>query len=257
LDFERLQAQDIESAGIKVQLGDKTIEKMFKIQMADKSDVTWLAERARRLAAGESEEQIANDPPFGRSQRKISTMRNFAAQGMSVDDKIETILAAVGQGNSDNRDDMAQVLAQTATLLDSNVRLQAITRSGMSNLQTVITRLNIPRGYKSAGFTQRLYNFDQYKDQAGLINLFLLSNLKGRDINTAILSIPEVGSNSPPVLRGLTDMRVLLSATAQRPGKFLDLKNREVIPRSMAVSLANSGVDNGDLDGLPIPATGW
>ena len=91
LNFEKLQATDIEQSGIKVQLGDKTIEKLFKVYINDPTDVKWIEEKNRRLQAGETEEEIERNPPQGRPQRKVSKMTNFGAQGLSIQDKIEQL----------------------------------------------------------------------------------------------------------------------------------------------------------------------
>lgn len=47
LDFDRLQAQEIENAGVKVQLGDSTLEKLFKIQIDDPTDLSWIEEKKK------------------------------------------------------------------------------------------------------------------------------------------------------------------------------------------------------------------
>ena len=46
-DFDKLQAIDIETQGTIIQLSDKTIEKLFKVKIPDKTDTQWLAEKAR------------------------------------------------------------------------------------------------------------------------------------------------------------------------------------------------------------------
>ena len=78
VDFDKLNAQDLEAEGIKVQLGAKTIEQLFKTYVKDNTDVEWLNEYRRRRTAGETSQQLIDNPPFGREQRKVSKMTNFA-----------------------------------------------------------------------------------------------------------------------------------------------------------------------------------
>jgi hypothetical protein len=127
IDFERLQAQDIEMGGIKVQFGDKTIEKLFKIQIDDKTDIAWVDERNRRLASGETETQINNNPPFGREQRKVNKMTNFGEQNLSLEDKIEQIAVAVKQGNSETIGEMGKMAVAISALLGNVDTLSKMT----------------------------------------------------------------------------------------------------------------------------------
>lgn len=262
LSFERLQATDIEQAGIKVQLGDKTIEKLFKVQVGDPTDRKWLEERTRRLAAGETEEQLRENPPLGRPQRTINKMVNFGAQGLSTDDKIESIKAAVEQGNADNRNEMGQIIAQTALLLGNLGNLRNITQTGMNNLRQAIGRMFVPKHWRAMGFTHRIFSLDQYKEQAGLINLFILSNIsnlpEGRTFEEPLISYDEQGNvvgrtNFINMVQNLISRRQGAGGR-RRPGRYLDLQTKAIIPLNVAVNLVNGGVDNGQLNGQNPPA---
>lgn len=262
LNFERLQAQDISEGGIKVQLGDKTIEKLFKIQVDDPSDIEWITEKNRRLALGATPDELKNMPPLGRPQRKISQMRNIGQASDTMDDQIEVLKNAVLQGNADNRVEMAQLMASVAGLLGNLGNLRNITQTGMNNLRQVIARMNVPKHWRAAGFTHRLFNWQQYQQQSGLINLFLLSNLgPDRTLEQSLITMPEAGAqNQNPTYRNLNNMRQLLNARGgaqARPGKFLDLQTKSAIPRSAAIALVNGGVDNGQLGGANPPVGGW
>lgn len=259
LNFERLQATDIEQAGIKVQLGDKTIEKLFKVQVGDPTDITWLEEKARRIAEGETEEQLKQNPPLGRPQRSINKMVNFGAQGLSVDDKIESIKAAVEQGNADNRNEMAQVIAQTALILGNIGNLRNITQTGMNNLRQAIRRMFVPKNWRAMGFTHRIFSLDQYKEQAGLINLFILSNLSDlpgdRSFERPLISYDEQGNEigRTDFVNMVQNLTSRLKGGRRRPGRYLDLQNKSIIPLNVAVNLVNSGVDGGQLNGQNPP----
>lgn len=260
LSFERLQATDIEQAGIKVQLGDKTIEKLFKVQVGDPTDRNWLEERTRRLAAGETEEQLRVNPPLGRPQRTISKMVNFGAQGLSVDDKIESIKAAVEQGNADNRNEMAQVIAQTAMILGNLGNLRNITRAGMNNLRQAIGRMFVPKHWRAMGFTHRIFSLNQYREQAGLINLFILSNLsnlpEGRTFEEPLISYDDQGNviGRTDFVNMVQNLTSRIRGGRRRPGRYLDLQTKAIIPLNVAVNLVNGGVDGGQLNGQNPPA---
>jgi len=259
LSFERLQALDIEQAGIKVQLGDKTIEKLFKVQVGDPTDRTWLEERDRRLAAGETEEQLRENPPLGRPQRTINKMVNFGAQGLSTDDKIESIKAAVEQGNADNRNEMGQIIAQTALLLGNLNNLRNITQTGMNNLRQAIHRMFIPKHWRAMGFTHRIFSLEQYKEQAGLINLFILSNIsnlpEGRTFEEPLISYDDQGNvvGRTNFVNMVQNLASRIRGGRRRPGRYLDLETKAIIPLNVAVNLVNDGVDNGQLNGQNPP----
>jgi len=263
LDFERLQASDIEQAGIKVQLGDKTIEKLFKVQVPDPTDKKWLEEQTRRLATGETKEQLEINPPLGRPQRTINKMVNFGAQGLSVDDKIESIKAAVEQGNADNRNEMGQVIAQTALILGNVGNLRNITQTGMNNLRQAIGRMFVPKHWRAMGFTHRIFSLAQYKEQAGLINLFILSNLsnlpEGRTFEEPLISLNELGepvgrTSFINMVQNLTSRIRQGVGRGRKAGRYLDLENKSIIPLNVAVNLVNGGVDDGQLNGQNPPA---
>ena len=194
LDFEKLQAQDISDSGIKVQLGDKTIEQLFKIQVADPTDLEWLDEYNARKGAGETDEQLEKTPPLGRPQRQISKTKNFAQQGESVNDKVEMLTAAVLQGNTETKEQMAEITASVARVLGSNVSLQQLTHSNMRSLQEIIRHLNLPKNYRSAGFLHQLFDLDQYRNEQGLVNLYLLSNVPAdRTLNNPLVKYNNQG----------------------------------------------------------------
>ena len=75
VDFDKLNAQSLAADGIKVQLGDKTIEQLFKTYVRDKTYVEWITEYNRRKAAGETAQQLIDNPLFEREQRKVSKMQ--------------------------------------------------------------------------------------------------------------------------------------------------------------------------------------
>jgi len=255
LSFERLQAQDISEGGIKVQLGDKTIEKLFKVQIDDPTDVKWVEAKNARLAAGESEEQINANPPMGRPQRKVSRMTNFGAQGLSIDDRMEQLKVAVNQGNADNRTEIAQLIANTAMLLGNVGQLQNMTQTGYNNLRQAIGRMNIPKHWRAMGFQHRYFTLQQYKLKAGLINLFLLSNLNeypDRNFLAPVKSFRAGGGVFDTL--NIADLAVRMARVQNTPSKILDLQTRSIYHFEDVAPLINNGADNGLINGQQAPA---
>ena len=124
ISFEKLQARDIAEGGIKVQLGDKTLERLFKIQVDDPQDKSWIDEKNKRLKAGESEKDILEKPPFGRPQRKINKMSNLGMIGLGLNDKIEGISSALSQGNLGTKEELTQITAQIMEIVSNQENLE-------------------------------------------------------------------------------------------------------------------------------------
>ena len=233
LSFERLQAQDISEGGVKVQLGDKTIEKLFKVQIDDPTDVKWVEAKNARLAAGETLEQINANPPMGRPQRKVSRMTNFGAQGLSMEDKIEQVKTAVVQGNAETKQELAQVGAQISALLGNVDNLQRMTMPQLRTIYQSIMRLNIPKAWQ-ASFRDlgRIINGEIFNQNKGPICMFLMSNIpSNRSLNQPLISW-HTGQNryNPSGLLQLFQMR---------GDRYLDLQDRSI---DTADSLANKGL---------------
>lgn len=257
LNFERLQAQDIEQAGVKVQLSDKTLEKLFKVQVPDPTDKKWIEEKTRRIAAGETEEQIKENPPFGRPQRSVNKMVNLGAVGLSVEDKLESIKAAIDQGGANSNNMVGQLIAQVVSVLDDVKKLRNISQTGLQALQDIISKLPIPKTWQQMGFTHSIFSLKQYKEQSGLVNLFLLNNASdyGRTLNYPV-EARDV-NNDPYALVSLQNISKYLTSAirsnVRRPGGYLDINRNAIIPLNVAVALVNNGVDNGQLNGQNPP----
>jgi len=267
VDFDKLAAADIEKSGIKVQLGQKTLEQLFKIQVPDPTDVEWIAEKNRRITSGESEADIKANPPFGRQQRTIAKMTNFGASGLNLDEKIKTLQQAVQSGFADNSTTQAQMIANIALILQNQSDLDRMRQGDTKTIVDSIKQMAIPKNWRDMGFPTRLVSFSQYRipAQKGLINLFLLSNIpQGLTMNQPLLALTVETKTKPATVRAIELKNIernlrkdVRSGIIQTPGKFLDLEKREIIPYSMAVELANRGIDGGQLNSVARPANGW
>lgn len=263
ISFEELQARDIEQAGIKVQLGDKTLEKLFKIEVPDETDVEWLDEYKRRLNAGETESQIDANPPFGRKQRTKPEMKNLGDQNINLEEKLNVIEKAVKQGGKDINN-IILILSNTMT------QAQNITLNELKTIKATLRSVfPIKETYKAFGLKNRLYSRKQYLKLQGVINLFILNNTDMKDLeypvealtidkktNKVITDISK-GSQANKGFYKIGNISVGLGATKKREEGYLDVENRKIISREMAMALSSSGVDNKMLDGFNMPVQGW
>lgn len=229
LDFEKLQAQDIETGGIKIQLGDKTLEKLFKVQIDDKTDVEWVNEKNRRIAAGETEDQVNANPPFGRPQRKVNKMTNFGEQNLSLEDKIEQIATAVSQGNAETTEELGKIASAIAALLGNVDTLSKMTARDLTSINRSIIRLNIPKAWQ-ASFRDlgRVINNTIFNANKGPICMFLMSNIpKDRSLNQPLVSYDGRDGLYKPV--------GLLNVFQMGRTRYLDLEHRSIeTDRSLA-----------------------
>jgi len=241
IDFEKLQLQDIESAGIKVQLGDKTLQQLFGIQVKDPTDKAWLDEYNRRKTAGESDEQINAMPPFGRPQRKVNKNVNFASQGLALDDRLELLKTAMSSNHIENQAELAKISTSVALILGDQKTLEALTTNNLDEIRNIANRLNIPKDYVSAGFNERLVSWEQYQKNMGVINMFLLNVAPKNRLNYPVKN--EAGDKYIKITS-------VLGTLKGKGGRFLDLFERQIISQDRAKELADAGIDNGTLNDI-------
>ena len=235
-DFDQIRALDEKNEGMKVQLGDKTLAALLAVQVPDPSDVSWLTEKARRLAAGESEANIEASPPFGREQRTITRRTNLADAKLSTDAQIQAVQASLAQGSTD----VARIGAAIAQIIVG----QTTTNAQLAQLAAASQQLGIPKDWRTAGFTHRLFSQTQFKSEEGKVMLFLLANIpSGFDDSGRFLVVLDKSGT-------VVSMASIRNISARlHPDSFLDIENRAIIPVDWAKDLAlNDNVDNGVLD---------
>ena len=252
-DFDRIRALDEKSDGLKIQLGDSTLAKLLDVEVPDPSDVSWLTEKARRMGLGETEAQIAASPPFGREQKTMTKRTNLGdaklstdAQLQSVDVQIQAVQAALAQGSID--------VAAIGAVIAQIVVGQTTTNQQIGQLAAASQMLGIPKDWRQAGLTHRLWSQAQFRADEGKIMLFLLANIpQGFDDNKNFLVRVD------DKWQGIASVSVR-SVASKLKDQFLDVENRAVIPIDLAKDLVfNHGADNGQLDlpvGQPTPPRG-
>jgi hypothetical protein len=219
VDFEQLQQQDISDNGVKINLGDKALESLFKVQLNDPDDTSWILEFNRRKALGETVEQINSTPPFGRPQRKISKNINFAQQGLTLENKIDSIQTATDAGRMENKADIARITAQVMALLTNVDDLKKMTVPQLTMLSQSISRLKISSNWRDS-FPQRVYNSQEFLVDKGAIVMYLMSNIPAnRTINEPLVSYSRLGYRPCGLLQ------VFNMATKN---KSIDLQDRSI-----------------------------
>ena len=105
------------------------------------------------------------------------------------------------------------------------------------------------------GFQHRYFTRQQYRLKAGLINLFLLSNLNeypDRNFLAPVKSF-RAGAGAFETLN-IADLAVRMAKRQNQPSKILDLQTRSIYHFQDIVPLINNGADNGMLNGQAPPA---
>jgi hypothetical protein len=248
IDFEQLQIQEIENAGIKVQLGDKTLKQLFNIQVLDKTDELWINEYNRRKSAGESDQQINASPPFGRLQRKVNKYVNFASQGLMLEDKLELLKTAMSSNHIENQEELAKISSSVAILLGNQQSLEKLTSNDLAEIKNISNRMFIPKDYISAGFKERLVSWGQYQQNMGLVNMFLLNSTPIDRIN-----YPLINENGDKYIK----LTSILPTLKSKGGQYIDLQQLKVLSQYDAKEFADQGVDDGKLNGIEAPENGW
>ena len=209
--FEKLQLQTLAEEGVKVALGDKTIEKIINIQVDDPSDAEWVAERARRKALGESDEQLKNKPPLGRPQRKIKRSTLVEQKNMAFEDKLEQLTTAVNAGFASSNVDRAKVVSELALLVDRVRSLVSLTRDQMDMIMEITEKVQFPKDWRAVA-SSRYLTKQEFQANKGMIFLYILN--KAPDKNKPI---NQIGS-------GLVDLTVLTNRwSGVRENYVLDL----------------------------------
>jgi hypothetical protein len=163
-------------------------------------------------------------------------MTNFGQQNLSLEDKLEQMKTVLSHNGADNRQQKAQTVAELASLAEN---IQKMSYSQINEMRRLVAQLKMPSNYKQAGLTKRLYTVDDYKEDNGLINLFILSNTpKDRNINSVIESFSQKDENQPPTSKFIPITSILQGMRSTVPQKILDIESKSLLPRPIANKLA-------------------
>jgi transposase-like protein len=266
IDFDKLQALDIEQAGQKVQLGESTLKKLFEVAMPDTTDTKWIAEKARLTALyrrqGMTDAQIARElevnKPLGREQRTTKEKRNIGASNLSMADKLKEIKEEVDAGNAQSRAQQAVLTGQLALVLNDTNAIAALTQAQLQGLGQALARIGVPTQHKRLGLIPRFVDITFYNANAGMINLLLFSKVRETP-NTIQYNYDRMVRNfAGNPAQGLPAMTLQSAVSAMGRGganrRYLDLGRGGVITRNQLRAAANAQggfAGNADFDIQP------
>lgn len=174
VDIHRLEELDILKHGQKVQIGDKTLDKIFSTQVPDPSDKAWLDEFQRRALNGESRANILRNPPFGRQQRTMIKKVSFADSLVNAGSAFLEIKSLLSQGLIETVAERKHIGGLMVTLLTKVENFEQLDRGEQKQMMSAIQRLGISEDYTQS-FKKRFYNLEDYKKESGLVTLYLLA----------------------------------------------------------------------------------
>ena len=211
-----------------VQLADETMEKLFKIQIDDPEDHEWIKERDRIMKDNTiPAEQKKTMLPLGRKQRKISKMTNLG-QSLKRHDKIEQLLGAVNQNIAKSSTGQGAIMAQLALLVEH----KTLTHDEMMAVQSMVDKVHVPRDYRALFNGKRFFNRAEYMANAGLINLFIISQSSSTNIQIAVYN----DATDKETLRPLSKLQHAL-VTRNGLDKLFDLKTGTVFNADFVKSM--------------------
>lgn len=242
-DIGVLRKRDEDEYGAKVQLSEKTLEKLFDIRVDDPTDVEYQAKKKELEDLGMSSEKIK--AILGKP-RQITKRVNIADASLNADDRLELIERAIQDGFQKTRQGFSGVMGQAAMLAGDDDFLEDMDGGQERRLKQVIAKMAIPDDPLTFGLGHVLMSRRQYRQQDGIINMYLMANLQP----PLTINKPVRGVQGAPV--DIYRLDRLLDGN-----KYLDLSSRRIISERDAMVMANEGVDNGTLDGIPRPEGGW
>jgi len=224
VDFAKLLSQLEQREGVKIRLGPGTVQKLTNIQIDDPEDTAWLNEYNRRKAAGETDDQLKSNPPLGRLQKKkyVNVAEN---QKLEIKDELEKLRQQVMSGlNALEKKQSLVTLADVAG--------KPLDPADLNQMKLILDTLKLSTTPKDWGLPNEI-DYDTYKLNPGLINLFLINKAirEGRDINK-----PIIFQN----IAGVQDAKPLMSIPNLMAGK--GYKGKFILKDAMIIAERKTGV---------------
>ena len=260
IDFDKLQAMDIANFGQKVKLGEEQLTQLTMVAVPDPQDKQFIEERrrlravftAQGLTTAQINRELEVNKPLGRSQRTINvSSKNIARQqGLTFKSKLAEIKQEIDNGNANNRIQQATLVGQMSTMLQNQDAVARLTSAELNSVNQNLMRLKVPKDYRAVFGGNRIIvgNGDYFKDNKGVIAMFLMSNIPSdRTPNQPIKSWNARENQYKPV--------ALLQIYQMGGGRFLDMETRTI---ETPVSLLNKGLNPpvGGVIGPAVPVPG-
>lgn len=182
--FNRLEVLDSENAGV-VELGEKTLKKLFEVKLPDPTDILWLQEKNRLitkymadgLTKEQAEAEIISNKPLGREQRTITKRQNISESNISVANKVAELKEEVDQGRVESRAEQKNTLAELIRIFNSVRSLSAMSLSEFRDLKDIAAKANIPSDRRLLGLDAVYVDKNYYDANAGKINMLFIGKL--------------------------------------------------------------------------------
>ena len=263
IGFNRLSVVDSSNAGV-VELGSKTLAKLFEIKVPDPTDVNWIAEKdrllAKYLASGrtklEAEREIKTNKPLGREQRTITKRQNIGDSNLTVSNKIAELKEEVMQGRAESSSDQAALYLELMKVFRGVRSIQAITVQEFNDLRRIAERAYIPSDRKMLGLDAAYVDRAYYDENSGKINLLFIGKLleyekKGRgeskeyNMNLIVRDYSRGAKGSPDGLpaKTISSMYTALSRGFPRRPRYLDLDSGGIISEEQLRVIAGTFSD--------------
>ncbi len=182
------QTAEVIEAPVKptFKLDKETMGELLGEEIPDPNDTAWLAERARRLAAGETEAQLTAFPPFGRQQKMLKKIqRSLTTAARMSSARTNTELTKIIQEIKDGRAETEQGFTEII------VDLQNIIQAGNANnaqLVAAVKALNLPAAQNILPFT--FYEYKGYIANKNVINADLIRRQDEPDMKLPLILRP-------------------------------------------------------------------
>ena len=168
---------------------------------------------------------------------KTGNLAGLTSSQQSVDASLAAIQQALNAGFATTRIEATKIGANIVRLLTD----QNITIKQLEAAQQAVLKLGIPKDWKAAGLTHRLWSLNQFRRSEGQVMLFLLANTPpGFDLDNKFLVRNDAGKDVNVSVKGVGSKFIASG--------FLDIQTRRLISLPDAKLLAATGVDNGKLD---------
>ena len=256
IGFNRLSVIDSENAGV-VELGERTLAKLFEVKIPDPTDVTWLAENSRLLAkyqaAGmtkeEAELEIKTNKPLGREQRTLTKQQNIGVSNLSVGNKIAELKEEVVQGRVESKSDQAVLTAELTQVFRGVRSLQGMSLAEFKDLKQIASRTNIPSDRRLLGLDKVYVDKSYYDANSGNINLLFIGKLidyekksgesKEYNMNSIVRDFSKGVPTGIPA-KSIQSMYKALSRAFTRKPRYLDLDGGGLISEEQLRTIAGT-----------------
>jgi len=258
--FNRLTVLDTENAGV-VELGEKTLSKLFEVKVPDKTDTKWIDEKnrliAKYMAQGltkeEAEAEVKINKPLGRDQRTITKMENIALSNLNTTQKLDEIAEEIAQGRAEGTTDRTLIMRQIAQTIAGINTLSTMTQTELNNLKNMSMAAAIPSDHKTMGLAPAYVDRAYYDKNSGLINLLFVGiyteyerkggvATKDYNMNKLVKDFSKKPNGIPA--KALSVAYGALSRPKAKDRRYLDLSAGGLISRSQLIKIIGGTPNN-------------